>query len=1693
MAITAAIRSDIIELSVLATNQATGTVKLGALVAEYEKSGMTGVGASLTGTAAWKAKYPSFQTPEEFGKEFLEAIVPGLSAAALAEGVTIVAGLLNSGSTQADVLIASSDFLSNASVTDATFGDYAAKFQNQAAVAEFHTITQELNTELVLTNITSDAATVVTAKGDLDGSTAAAAVAAAKVISDATAPADAEAAVTAGATANTAAAAAIAAIVDTATASAALVSANAADTAAAAATTLTATYTTIAAATADAADDTAAATLAATAATQATTATGYVTSATAEVAIDRTASTYSLTNALDLGANFVGGAGDDTFSAVETVSTGTPSADTFTTGDSIDGGAGIDTLTVAIAGAPVGNTTAGVATTNVERLSLYNNSTGLADYTLNAAQMSGLTDLYINGGNEDTLFTNVTGTPNLHLLSTSRDTTVTATAASVLGTADSVTIASNASALTANATATYNGIETVNLAIGGQTGTAAFNLTIASADLENIVVTGSSTANLAATFTGAVAGTQTATFDASAATGNIVAAVTRGASPASAVTMGAGDDRLDFLSAISEKDVLVGGAGTDTLEIGGTNDWGKTAITQDDLSGISGFETLRLKASGLVDARVLSGNTAITNVEFEGTGTYTDSAVTDAKSLASGTVTLDLATDGATDTLNYTSAGLGAITSTLAAFDMETVNVTTGGAGNTALTISAAAATAVNDLTTVVATGTQSLNLTAGGKSTASVNASGLTGLGEAFVLNAGTSTAALTVVPSGFTPTTALTDTVNTITTGTGADTLTGTAFIDILSGGTGNDTITGGGGRDQLNGGAGNDSITGGATIDQISDGAGNDVVLAGDGVDTITLGTGSDDIDGGAGNDVLNAGANLTTGDTIKGGAGTDALTATLSGVGQAPTVSAVESISIGFGASTYLDMTSITDVTAITVDSATAGGVSAQLKSVPTGTTITVTDEASLAGAGNLTSLTVDTVKDGTLGIKIGANKNAATAAATSLTGMTITDAASVAFTNVGGSASNVLDHQITGNIALDAADTTALSITTSAHGAFDMVANDFTGTSKVASLTVSAAAGGDITFDDMVDALALQSIAVTATGANSDINITDIGNTESLALQTINLTATAGGEIDIGFIKSETSNVDTITILADGTDSDVTQVGNITTTNMGISTTSFTASDRGNVVLAGSDLVVGSGLINNLSLSSTGRATMLANNFVANSTSTVAGGAWSFTSGTRGTLNLGNAAIDTNGSLASLTFTVGGDSTTAFGTAAIAAAGAVTSLVVTTAADAATSGALALGQASMNITAGTINLNADADNTGDVDLTAAVVTKLTMTFGGTADLQMNGTTAGDYAIGYDGNADAITTATTSITELVVNASANTGGASEVNLALAAKANYSGTSVADLVYGAAGADTISGGAGADILSGAAGTDTVSGGAGADVISGGAAADSLSGGTGADVFAYTSQGSLAMVETTNGATGVKEVGTLTITGSYVAGEVITITDSGGNAPTYTVLAGDSISDVAAGITASGIALGGFLYDPVATAGVIVFTETASGNANIAVLTSSVTTQILKEADSGVLVTGAVVTLFDKISDFAKAEDSIALPNVPTVAASGNTSTAGVSGTPGTTATSNVAVAAGGKVTFATADDTLAERIVAIAADDTDLADSEVAFFEHGGNTYVYAADDTSNATADGMIELTGVTGLTTLTVTAGVLTFA
>ena len=182
MAITAATRTDIIELVVLATGGAPGVTLLGDLVTEFESTNsLASVANKLTSSASFKATYPSFATPSEFANEFLDNILPGLDAAVKAEGVAAIESVLNGGGSKADVLVQAAAFLSALDTGDAAFGSSAALFQNQVTVATYHTVTLELDTGLTdaLSGVSSDSATVDSKQTELGASTPSGAAAAA--------------------------------------------------------------------------------------------------------------------------------------------------------------------------------------------------------------------------------------------------------------------------------------------------------------------------------------------------------------------------------------------------------------------------------------------------------------------------------------------------------------------------------------------------------------------------------------------------------------------------------------------------------------------------------------------------------------------------------------------------------------------------------------------------------------------------------------------------------------------------------------------------------------------------------------------------------------------------------------------------------------------------------------------------------------------------------------------------------------------------------------------------------------------------------------------------------------------------------------------------------------------------------------------------------------------------------------------------------------------------------------------------------------------------------------------------------------------------------------------------------------------------------------------------------------------------
>lgn len=109
----------------------------------------------------------------------------------------------------------------------------------------------------------------------------------------------------------------------------------------------------------------------------------------------------------------------------------------------------------------------------------------------------------------------------------------------------------------------------------------------------------------------------------------------------------------------------------------------------------------------------------------------------------------------------------------------------------------------------------------------------------------------------------------------------LQGGAGDDSVSGGSGDDTLSGDAGNDTVRGGYGDDTVFGAKGNDSLQGQAGDDLLLGGEGADSLEGGDGDDIGSGGAGNDVMtgSSGDDHLSGDdgadTLDGGMGDDSL--------------------------------------------------------------------------------------------------------------------------------------------------------------------------------------------------------------------------------------------------------------------------------------------------------------------------------------------------------------------------------------------------------------------------------------------------------------------------------------------------------------------------------------------------------------------------------------------------------------------------------------------------------------------------------------------------------------------------------------------------------------------------------------------------------------------------------------------------
>jgi len=541
------------------------------------------------------------------------------------------------------------------------------------------------------------------------------------------------------------------------------------------------------------------------------------------------------------------------------------------------------------------------------------------------------------------------------------------------------------------------------------------------------------------------------------------------------------------------------------------------------------------------------------------------------------------------------------------------------------------------------------------------------------------------------------------------------------------------------------------------------------------------------------------------------------------------------------------------------------------------------------------MTIDTTDDATISVVLGANLNAATAAESDLSSLTITDASSVTLKASQGGFGNIVEADVN-TVTLDDDETTTAVVQTGDYTGIEAV---LAGSESLSSLTIDAeGAISDITVDSLADAVALTSLTINADGLNSAATVGMIGEgdaTVNLAiLSTVDVTASNGATIDFngGSADSEEGDINTdgdlvsFTVSADGTGTTV-ESGMLFADGDEVGIATFSASNGATIDSDSGPEIVNWGF-GALTLETAGADSTLEVEFIQDeggitvseeSTITIdaqgSGAVMDLEESNFGAVDLDNLTVSV-GSLASLT----ADET----------------------------------DVEVDDDIGTIDIDISSNGTfeGVLDIEAAGIVsgKLDVTIGDEGDFAEAGDQiVVDIAGGSDtevgikelvldiADMDVDTTVdTTSTNLLVVNTNTHievgdseSAAASDIkfyqgtitlrgddentvnisNVLDAAQLDTAGTSGVygswtvttgdgnDTITGGAGADTITAGDGGDSIIGAAGNDLIYAGAGADTITGGDGNDYIETGNGADtVDAGAGDDSIVLTESVSSA---------------------------------------------------------------------------------------------------------------------------------------------------------------------------------------------------------------------------------------------
>jgi hypothetical protein len=296
----------------------------------------------------------------------------------------------------------------------------------------------------------------------------------------------------------------------------------------------------------------------------------------------------ALTTAIDA---VVGTAGNDQFNGVVD---GGPNS-TLNTGDSVNGGAGDDTLSLIVTN---GTFVLPASLTNVETISVQ----ALDSSTIDLSNASGVETLEARGGGSTTSFNNVGNLVEAAFTNSAAGLNIQYTGATIAGTTNVQAV----SLTDSDASLTVNGVETIAI-----TATGDNDLQLASG-ADAITVAGAGNLTFGTDI-------DADTFNASASTGDIEA-VFNGTDQS--ISGGAGDDLFDVGTTLTDDDTVNGGAGFDTVEV-------NTAVVSDysaaaDAAGINAITNVeRLTFDGVAGATINGAtfqNSAVTNLQFSTDG-----------------------------------------------------------------------------------------------------------------------------------------------------------------------------------------------------------------------------------------------------------------------------------------------------------------------------------------------------------------------------------------------------------------------------------------------------------------------------------------------------------------------------------------------------------------------------------------------------------------------------------------------------------------------------------------------------------------------------------------------------------------------------------------------------------------------------------------------------------------------------------------------------------------------------------------------------------------------------------------------------------------------------------------------------------------------------------------------------------------